>query len=69
MKMADDTPKRKRRIVLIDVNGAELPIEMDVTAVPNANSQATLALAVMSRCDMGHWHRTEFINLNPWGAD
>lgn len=65
-----DPPKiwRQRRIVLLDPAGSEIK-RMDVSGIPNANSQATLVITIDTQCDLGHWHRNQIIEISPWGAD
>jgi hypothetical protein len=58
----------KRRIVLLDAAGSIANIGvLDVTRVDNANTQCMMQLEVQTRCDLGHWHAGQRIQLVPWG--
>jgi hypothetical protein len=68
--MASSDEPRKRKIVLLDVNGSPYPgLEIDVTAIPNANSQAPFYLVTQELCNLLHWHERSRVIVEPWGSD
>jgi hypothetical protein len=52
---------RPRRLVIMDAAGQELRrggmlLRIDLTGIPNANSQIPLRVVLEELCDMEHWH-------------
>ena len=57
----------RRRIFLRDVNGTVIR-EWDVSELDNANAQAVMTITVETLCDMGEWHCTQKVTMQPWGT-
>lgn len=70
MASSNEPKKRRRKIILADVSGEPVPdLEMNVTGIANANSQACFTIVVMQQCDLLHWHSVDALVVPPWGSD
>lgn len=52
---------RGTRLVLLAPNGQRVQLRdrivgMDLSEIPNADSQIPLGVVIEQECDMGHWH-------------
>lgn len=76
--MSVPAPK-PRRLIVRDSCGEQLvhdacgrPIkhfQIDLTAVPHANSRAGMTAVVQEQCNLGCWHDQTTMDLPCWGAD
>lgn len=57
---------KMRRIALHDGNDVVIRT-MDISDIDHANTMLTVTINVEERCDMGHWHPLQIIDVNPWG--
>lgn len=63
-----DKKARRRKMILTDPIGNPAGT-LDVSNIPNGNSQAPFTIRVMQQCDLEHWHIQDVIPVPPWGTD
>ncbi len=64
-----DPPEfRARRLALMSVDGS-IVSTLNLTGIPNANSQVPMKIEVQQACDLGHWHYQTGQIAPLWGSD
>lgn len=52
------------RLIVELPNGVKLAGRIiDLTGVPNADAQFPLRIVIQQQCDMGSWHRYDYVDL------